>query len=149
VELGRIKLAFDFDGVLNKLPKPFEIFMRYTGPNDPFSKAGLWSLKIAIVFIIARLPFNLNGKVLDKIPRDSVIISGRTTKSKKAEHLLRKIGFKHICFRETIQTSELEFKIQTAKSLGIDMFVEDRLYVLERLRANGINGVDIREWVKP
>lgn len=147
--MGRIKLAFDFDGVLNRLPKPFEIFMRYTAPDDLLSRAKLGKLKIIIVIFIAHLPFNLNGRVIDTIPRDATIISGRTTNRKKAEHLLRKLGFKNICFRETLEISELSFKIKTCKELGVEILVEDRLYILKRIRANGITGVDIREWVKP
>jgi len=146
--MGRIRLAFDFDGVLNRLPKPFEIFMRYSGPNDVFSRTGLDKLEKIIVLLIAIFPLNLNGKIINAIPKDSIVISGRTTQREKAEYLLRRVGLSNLYFRQTLEIPETTFKIETCKKLGVELFVEDRTYVIERLKANGINGVDVREWVK-
>jgi len=122
--------------------------MRYSSPNDIFHRAGLDKLERLLVTIIAVLPLNLDGKFINSVPKNSVVISGRITQREKAERLLRRSGFKNLYFRDTLEISETAFKIKTSKNLGILVFVEDRLYVIERLRANGINGVDVREWAK-
>lgn len=146
--MGKLKLAFDFDGVINRLPTPFGLFMRYSSPYDILNRTGLGKLEKLIVLFIAIMPLNLNGKVINTIPKDSTIISGRTIQRKKAERLLRRIGLKNLYFRNTLEVPETTFKIETCKRLGIDLFIEDRLYVIERIKVNGITGVDVREWVK-
>lgn len=144
--MGRIKIAFDFDGVLNRLPKPIERFMRSFRPNSIINKNYL--LTEIIFNIIVRLPIVLDGRLLDYIPRNTAIISGRCTRVNEIKKKLVKLGFNNLHFRNDISIKETSFKIHKCKELGIKIFFEDRLYVIERLRANGIIGVDIREWEK-
>lgn len=139
------KLGFDFDGVLNRLPKPFEIFMRYTSPDDILMRAGLGKLRGIIFKLIAQLPMTLDGRIIDAVPRDSPIISGRFTRSKIAKEKLKKLRFYNFHFRKDHSIHETVFKINKCKELKIDFYFEDRLYVIKRLKANGIKAIDIRE----
>lgn len=144
MELGRV--GFDFDGVLNKLPTPFRIFMRHVEPNDIWSK--MTRIRTILFSIILCLPVILNGELIDDLPRNVFIISGRPTRFSKIDAKLRRLGFKNIYFRGNNNVSETAFKIEMCKKFDIDIFVEDRLYVIRRLEVNGIIGVDVREWAK-
>lgn len=139
------KLGFDFDGVLNRLPKPFEAFMRYAYPDDILKRAGLGKLREIIFKLIAQLPMTLDGRIIDAIPRSAPIISGRFTRKEVAKKKLKKLGFYNFHFRKDHSIHETVFKINKCKDLKIDIYFEDRLYVVKRLRANGIEAIDIRE----
>lgn len=144
-----LRVAFDFDGVINRLPKPFEIFMRYAAPNDLLMRSKLGFIKGIILNIIAYLPLVIDGKLVDMLPRNIIIVSGRYQRVDEIENKLSKLGFKNIYFRKTHSIHETVFKIRKCKDLNVDIFVDDRIYVINRLSMNGINGVDIREWAKP
>lgn len=146
MELGKEEIVgYDFDGVLNRLPKPFEIFMRYTGPHDLLEQPRLKWLKLGILFFISALPINLDGEILDKVSRENPIISGRLNMHEEITSSLQKLGFSKIYLRPYASFSETEYKILKCKELKVSKFYEDRLYVIKRLQANGINAIDARE----
>lgn len=142
--------AFDFDGVLNRLPKPFEIFMRYTKNDDILERAGFRALKYLILKIICRLPLILDGSSFKRIDfsKEVYVISGRLNKHEEIRRKLSKFPFKEIYLRPDHSIHETVYKINKSKELKIDLFVEDRLYVIKRLKANGINAKDVKKWKK-
>jgi len=89
-----------------------------------------------------------NIRILDNISRDSYIISGRINKHSEIKRNLRNLGFSNIYLRPNDRIPETSFKIKMCKKLGITLYIEDRLYVIKRLRFNKINAKDVREWEK-
>jgi hypothetical protein len=132
-------IALDYDGVLNKLFPPMQWIMFYSRPNDIVERTHLTKLRSFIIRIHSYLPFSLDEQIIDYLPRDIIVISGRTLRSKVAERELKELGFRYLFFRPTLKISELEWKIRMCKILGITEFYDDRPYIVEELRQNGIN----------
>lgn len=114
-------------------------------PDDIWERSHLGKLRSFILKVYSYLPFILNGRVVDKIPRDIFIISGRVIKRSDARRLLEKYGFRFFFFRPSNKIGELEWKLRICKLLGVTEFYDDRPYIVERLRANGFNAKLWRE----
>lgn len=119
--------------------------MFYSRPNDIFERSHLTKLRSFIIRIHSYLPFTLDGKTIDYLPRETIVISGRTMRSKVAEKQLKELGFRYLFFRPTLKISELEWKIRMCKILGITEFYDDRPYIVMKLRENGIDAKLWRE----
>ena len=146
---GKRKVAFDFDGVLNRVPDPFEYFMRHTHKEDILDRAGLYPLKIFFIRqIVARLPFILDGEIFDKIDwkNQNHVISGRVEEREEVRKILSKFPFYGIHMRNTVSVTESNYKRLTIERLGIAEYVEDRLSVIEDLKRAGINVKDVKRW---
>jgi hypothetical protein len=132
-------LGFDFDGVFNRVLPPMHWVAIYSRPNDLIRRAHLDKLRTFMFRLYGYLPFLLDGTSIDKIPRDAIIISGRSLNREIAEEELRKLGFKYFYFRNNWRITEFQWKLRICKSLKITDFYDDRPTIVERLRKNGIN----------
>jgi len=143
-------VAWDFDGVLNKLPKPFELFMRHLG-TKPFEKGWFKTLEgIFIREIIGRLPFILDDEIFKKIDwnNDNYVITGRLQRHEEIAYTLNKFPFVKFYMRNSVSVTESQYKIRINKKIKSELYVEDRLRVIRKLRENGINVKDVRKWTK-
>lgn len=113
--------------------------MVYSRPNDLIRRAHLDSFRILLIRLYGYLPFLLDGKSIDRIPRDAIVISARTLGREKAEKELRDLGFKYLYFRNNLNISEFQWKVRMCKSLSITEFYDDRPCIVEKLRENGID----------
>lgn len=134
-----------FDGVFNRILPPMHWVMIYSRPNDLIRRAHLEKFRTLLIRLYGYLPFLLDGKSIDRIPRDAIVISARTLHHEIAEEKLRELGFKYLYFRNNLRISEFEWKLRMCKSVGITEFYDDRPYIVERLRANGIEAKLWRE----
>lgn len=132
-------VGIDFDGVFNRLIPPMQWMINSLRPDDIWDRSHLNKLRSFILKTYSYLPFSLDGRVVNKIPRNVYIISGRIIKRSDAIKLLEKYGFRFFFFRPNNKIGEVEWKLKMCKLLGVTEFYDDRPYVVERLRANGID----------
>lgn len=138
-------IGLDVDGVIRKLPFPFNLIMKYSSPTDILERARLHIIKkIIIHFIIFYCPFILNGDFIAKFQgKNVIIISGRREKIKEIIPILKRyLHIKKIYFRGNRPLYEEEWKLKICKKEKIDLFYEDRKFVLLYLRRNGINALE-------
>lgn len=138
-------IGVDFDGILNRLFPPMQLIMYNLRPGDIWERSHLGKLRHFIIKTYAYLPFSPDGRIIDKLPRTVFIISGRIIRSSNARKLLGKYGFRFFFFRPYESIGEFEWKLRMCKLLSVTEFYDDRSYIVEKLRENGI---DARLWRK-
>lgn len=138
----KVRIALDLDGTLNRLPYPFEWFLRHRTGNATF-------LDLLLLRLIEKLPLSLDDRLLSSIPGgwEVYIITARMgEKNQKTRKQLEKYSlFKEVIFRSSFDVSESFYKIYTAQKKKIDYFFDDRIDTLQALKEAGIEAVDIHE----
>lgn len=148
-EEGNMKYGLDFDGVLRRYPFPFNIVMKYTSPTDILERSHLLILKKVIYFFDRNfIPFILNGNLINNIntiqDTEFIIISARRESTEKILSCLKKyIHIKKAYFREDRPIYEECWKLKICKEENVDVFLEDRKFVVDFLRKNGVKVIEI------
>jgi len=148
------KLGLDFDGVIRKFPKFVEWYANFLSPNDLLVRARLfWLRKLLTKLFMDFLPLIIDGKLIYSIERywdgPVILISGRCTKKQK-EQLRRVISnlplkFDQVFLRENRKEYEEKFKERIIKKEKIDVYIDDRKFVVEYLKTKNINAIHISE----
>jgi hypothetical protein len=132
-------VGMDYDGVFNRLIPPMQWMMNRLRPDDIWERSHLGKLRSFILKVYSYLPFILDGRIVDKTSRNVYIISGRIIKRSDAKKLLEKYGFRFFFFRPHYKIGEFEWKLRMCRLLGVTEFYDDRPYIVERLRKEGID----------
>ena len=121
----RKRIGLDFDGVLNKLPYPFALYMRKTNPNDILERSHLHFVKEWVIKIIIKLPIILDGSKFKKLKSNNnyYVISGRIGRTEEITKKLKKVyPFKGIYLRGSENISEIGFKLRIIRKKKINLF---------------------------
>jgi len=139
-------IGLDIDGVLRKLPLPIRYAMKYSSPTDIFEKARLGFIKRRVLQgLILYTPFILNGPLIERFKtQEVVIISSRKEDCEELSSLFQRyLKVKSFYCRGNQSIYEKDFKLKYCRQANIQVFYEDRKYIVKFLRENGINVVEV------
>jgi len=148
------KLGLDFDGVIRKFPRFVEWYANFLSPNDLLVRARLfWLRKILTRLFMDFIPLIIDGRLIYSIEKNwegpVILISGRCTEKHKKQ--LRKVisnlslKFDKVLLRENCKEYEEKFKERLIKTEKIDIYIDDRKFIVEYLKKKNINAVHISE----
>ncbi|RLC84012.1 MAG: hypothetical protein DRJ03_15425 [Chloroflexi bacterium] len=148
------KLGLDFDGVIRKFPRFVEWYANFLSPNDLLVRARLfWLRKILTRFFMDFIPLIIDGRLIYSIEKNwegpVILISGRCTEKHK-EQLRRVISnlplkFDKVFLRENWKEYEEKFKERIIKREKVDVYIDDRKFIVEYLKKKNINAIHISE----
>ena len=148
------KLGLDFDGVVRKFPGFVEWYFDFLSPNDILIRARLfWLRRILVKTFLDFIPLILDGKLIYSIEKDwegpIILISGRCT-SEGREKLKRIISnlplkFDKVFLRKNCREHEEKFKERVIRNEKIDIYIDDRKFIVEYLKRKKLNAIHISE----
>jgi len=142
-----------FDGVIRKYPKFAEWYFDFLSPYDLLVRAKLFWLREILKKFMDSLPLIIDGELINTIKKDwegsIILISGRCTKKNK-EKLRMTISnlplkFDKVYLRENCKEFEEKFKERIIKKEKIDIYIDDRAFIVEYLRQRNVNAIHVKE----
>jgi len=146
-------LAVDFDGVLRKWPRFIARYANFLRPDDILVRARLRFLRRLLTHLFMDFtPIIINGRLIDSINRYKpcrlILVSGRCLDRQKGE-VFRAVSpylhFDKFCFRDDCCEAEEKFKERILGREKVNVFIEDRDFVVKYLRSKRISVIHIRE----
>lgn len=144
-------LGLDFDGVLRKFPSFISWYINHLSPNDILIRSKLFRLrKLLTYLLINKTPMILDNKLIESIkvekPKRLIIVSGRCQEKEKVRRKLSPfLKVDKFYFREDCTEPEERFKERILKIENVNLFIEDRAYIVRYLRKKGIETYHISE----
>jgi len=134
-------LGVDFDGVLRKFPGYVKRYIDFYSPHDLLVRANLKWLRWRILHLcIDGTPLIMDNEVINAVNKwegRKVLISGRigTKHHREAlEAIKGLVKFDNAYFRQSNKEYEEKFKERILKREKVNVYIEDRTFVIQYLR---------------
>lgn len=138
-------IGLDFDGTVRKLPFPLGWFMKNCHPKDILERSKLHFIKEIVFQMVIHFPVILDGKLIEKLRgKKIIVISGRREKTERMEKKLnRYLKVARYYWRRNCKIYEEIWKLKWIRFEDLDVFYEDRKFVIDYLRKAGIKVIEI------